>query len=133
MPVQRPEDIHRRFADAANAGDITALAALYESDAVIIERDGTTTSGTSAIRSHLEDLTAMKPRMEIIDSRVFGRGEIALLCSRWRANVTPPGGSEVTMEFRGSEIARQQDDGTWLLLIDNPWGVDLVTAHAATA
>lgn len=37
------------------------------------------------------------------------------------------------MEFRGSEVARQQQNGTWLLAIDNPWGVDLTLPQAATA
>lgn len=125
MPAERPEEIHHRFAAAANAGDAAALAALYEPEALIVERDGSFATGAAAIRSHLDDLVSMRPQMEILDSKAFRNGDTALLCSRWNATVTPPGGAEVTMESRGSEVARRQDDGTWLLLLDNPWGTEV--------
>lgn len=125
MPVERPENIHGYFADAANRGDAVALADLYEPDAVIVERDGSRTTGHDAVRAHLEQLVAMRPQMQIVESRVITHDGIALLCSQWRATATPPGHeAALSMEFRGSEIARRREDGTWRLIVDNPWGID---------
>lgn len=121
MP-QEPQDIHRRFADAVSNGDINALADLYEPGATVIERDGQRTEGIQAIRQHLEHLLAMKPTMTIKASSVHCQGQLALLSSHWTANATIPDGSSVQMEFHGSELARQQPDGTWRLILDNPWG-----------
>ncbi|MHB8669521.1 MAG: YybH family protein [Acidimicrobiales bacterium] len=125
MSINDPRDTHVRFTEAANAADLLALAALYEQDAVIVERDGTLAAGADAIRHHLEGLIAMHPQMKILESRAFTNGDLALLCSHWKATATPSGGNEVTLEFRGSEIVHRQTNGTWLLVLDNPWGVDV--------
>lgn len=49
-------------------------------------------------------------------------GDIALTCSDWSATATDQHGALVPMTGRGTEVARRQADGTWLLVIDNPWG-----------
>jgi uncharacterized protein (TIGR02246 family) len=125
MPIENPEDTHRVFADAANAGDVEALIDLYDPDGVIVERNGELTVGGDAIRRHIEALIALRPEMRIVDSRAARSGETALLCSHWEAVATTPDGHQVQMEHRGSEVLRRQPDGTWRLLIDNPWGIDL--------
>jgi uncharacterized protein (TIGR02246 family) len=124
MPIQTPEETHSRFADGVNRRDAASLVDLYAPDAAIVERDGTLTTGADAVRHHLDELVAMAPVMEIVDSRAFTHGDVALLCSKWRATVTTPDG-ERTMEFRGSEVLRRQSDGTWALALDNPWGVEV--------
>jgi hypothetical protein len=35
----------------------------------------------------------------------------------------------VFLDFRGSEVVRQQPDGSWRLVIDNPWGIELGGHH----
>jgi uncharacterized protein (TIGR02246 family) len=122
--IENPEQTHERFAAAANAADLEAVVALYETDGVVVERDGGLTQGTDAIRRHVQDLLTLRPRMEILSSRSFQNGDLALLCSEWRARVATPEGKEATMRFRGSEIVRRQEDGLWRLVLDNPWGIE---------
>ena len=116
------EEFHAQFADACNRGDLAALEGLYEQDATVIERSGQRTEGIEAIRKHLEQLLSMRPRMHIVGSRAHTKGDLALLSSHWTAEATTPDGSPVRMEFHGSELARRQPDGTWRLVLDNPWG-----------
>jgi ketosteroid isomerase-like protein len=40
MPATEPEQIHGRFEQAFNAGDIEALVALYEPDAALVPAAG---------------------------------------------------------------------------------------------
>ncbi|MCA1668180.1 MAG: SgcJ/EcaC family oxidoreductase [Thermomicrobia bacterium] len=122
--AKNPEDIHRLFAEAVTAGNLEALVALYEPDATVIERTGERTEGVDDIRRHLAHLLTMRPAMSIQGSRVHRKGEFALLSSHWIATAAAPDGRPVRMEFHGSELARQQRDGTWRLLLDNPWGAD---------
>ena len=49
MPAQKPQDIHDLFLDAFNRGDVEALVALYEPEALLV-----TASGPSV----LDDATA---------------------------------------------------------------------------
>jgi uncharacterized protein (TIGR02246 family) len=123
--MTRLDEVHHRFADAANAGDAAGIVALYEPDAVIVERDGTLTRGTDAIRRHVDDLLALHPKMEIIQSRSFQNGDLALLCSEWRARVVAPDGTEALMRFLGSEVLKKQQNGSWRLTVDNPWGIEV--------
>lgn len=132
MTITDPTQIHQQFADAVNRADSAALALLYEPSAVIVERDGSLTTGTDAIRRHLDELVDRKPVMRIVASRAFRNNGLALLSSHWRAEATTPDGATVELTFRGSELARKQPDGTWRLVLDNPWGAD-VTVPAAVA
>jgi uncharacterized protein (TIGR02246 family) len=118
------EELHGLFADACNRGDLAALEHLYEPDATVIERSGERTEGIEAIKQHLAQLVGMQPRMRIEGSRAYATGELALLSSHWVAEATTPDGSPVRMEFHGSELARRQPDGTWRLVLDNPWGAE---------
>lgn len=125
MKITDPSSIHHAFAEAANSGDLDRLTSLFAPEAVVIERDGGRASGTDAIRRHLEQLLAMNPTMQIHTSHAFAQGDIALLCSRWTATATTPDGQHVNLDFRGTEVARRDDTGTWRLYIDNPWGADV--------
>lgn len=125
MTVTDPAAIHSAFADAVNGGDLERLTALFDREAVVIERTGARTSGTAAIRRHLEELLALEPKMRIEATHAFPNGDVALLCSRWTAVASTPDGSEVQLDFRGSEVARRDGSGAWRLFIDDPWGVDI--------
>ena len=49
MPVTRPEDMAQSFAEAFNSGNVDAVLALYESNAVVVPQPGQLASGTDAI------------------------------------------------------------------------------------
>jgi ketosteroid isomerase-like protein len=47
-------------------------------------------------------------------------GDLAESSSHWRCDATTPDGTPVQLEYRGSELARRQPDGSWRIIIDNP-------------
>lgn len=123
MPAQDPAELHRLFQEAANQADLDGLIDLYERDPVFATRPDGSASGSDALRSHLTELLAMRPRFEqVATTKVFQAAGLALTCSDWIATATDPAGVALTMTGRGTEVARRQADGTWLLVIDNPWG-----------
>lgn len=123
MPATSPAELHQMFQSAANAHDLDALLALYEPDPVVAEPDGGASAGTAAVTAHLRALLERKPQFDsVVTTKQFNTGEIALICSEWSATATAPDGAAIEMGGRGTEVARRQSDGTWLMVIDNPWG-----------
>jgi uncharacterized protein (TIGR02246 family) len=123
MPAQKPEDLDVLFASAINAGDIEALVKLYEPGACLMPEPGQVVSGTKALREALGGFLAMKPRIKLDVRKLAETGGIAFTTSKWVLEGTSPDGKPVKMEGQSAEIARRQSDGTWLFVIDSPYGL----------
>ena len=109
QPALDPEDLARFFVSRANAGDVEELVALYEPDAVLAGPEGRILVGTEAIRGFYAELLADRPRFEPGEQRpALRRGDLALTSSR------------LTDSTVTAEVARRQDDGTWLWAVDQP-------------
>ncbi len=108
MPACRPEDVHRLFAEAMNAGDLEALAELYPA------RGGATPS-----HEGLRDLLALKPQISVETRSVVRSGEVALLGSRWHLDGTTPEGATVALTGQGAEVVQRQADGTWRYVVES--------------
>jgi uncharacterized protein (TIGR02246 family) len=122
MAVRNPEDIHRAFTTAFNAGDLDGLMALYEPGASLAPAPGQTVSGTEAIRSALAEFLALQGQMTIMTLRIVPCGDLALLHGSWTLVGTGPDGKAVELEGRDTEVVRKQGDGGWRFIIDNPFG-----------
>ena len=63
-----------------------------------------------------------------LESKVKGviqTNNLALVNTEWSFSGTGPDGKPVDISGKATDILRQQLDGTWHILIDNPWGTDL--------
>ena len=123
MPARTPEDLDREFEKALNAGDLDALAALYEPQATLTAQPGTKVTGTAAIREAFAGFLAGKPRMSITPKLVAQNGDLALVSGQWQLSMTGPDGKPVELAGRSVEVVRRQPDGRWLFAIDEPFGV----------
>ena len=128
MPATEPEQLHRLFEQAFNAGDLEALMDLYEPDAALIPQPGVTVEGLDGIRDALRWFLDRKGQITLETKLVLRVGELVYLANQWSlAGGTMPDGSPAELGATTAEVARVQDDGTWLYVIDNAWG-DLATA-----
>ncbi len=124
MPARTPEELHQVFADALNAGDMDSLLALYEPGASLIPQPGQLVTGLQGIRQALSGFLAAKPRITVETRKVIRAGDVALLYSRWSLKGTGPDGQAFDLIGEGTEVVRQQPDGTWRYVIDNPYVID---------
>ncbi|HXM35203.1 MAG TPA: nuclear transport factor 2 family protein [Pyrinomonadaceae bacterium] len=122
MPAYTPEDVHELFAKYFSAGDLEALVSLYEPDAAMVQQSGPPLNGLAAIRANLANFLALNGQMILTVARVIQGGDIALLLSKWTLKGTDPSGGAVELAGQTSDVVRRQKDGTWLLIIDNPYG-----------
>ncbi len=123
MPARRPEEIHRLFTEAINAGDLEAIILLYEPTAILVPQPGQSVRGHAAIREALSGYLALKPKFTLQPVKVLESNDIALLFSKWTITGAGPDGKKVELAGQTTDVVRRQKDGAWLLVIDNPFGL----------
>ena len=106
-PARDPQDLEQLLVSRQRAGDVDGMLALFDPHAVIDSGDGRLTIGWEAIRAFYVELVATGRKFEFGDQRpAIINGDLALTSTRLPdGNVT-------------AAIARRQDDGTWLWVID---------------
>jgi ketosteroid isomerase-like protein len=125
MAASSPETIHAQFGEAFNAGDIDALCDLYEPNAVFIpEPSANPVTGIAGIREILASYLAMRSVIKIVRVSAHQNGDLALLRGKWSLRGTDADGNRIEIDGHSSELIRRQTDGTWRLVIDNPYGGD---------
>jgi uncharacterized protein (TIGR02246 family) len=122
MAATTPEQIHRLFEEAFNAGDLDGLMELYESDAALIAQPGSVAHGVEQARTALQGFLALKGRITLDTKLVFTVGDLAYLSNTWSLSGTGPDGNPVSLGATTAEVARRQVDGSWRYVIDNAWG-----------
>ena len=115
MPARIPQDIHPLFLDAFNGGDVDALVALYEPNAVLVTGNGPAL-GRDAIGEAYRHILADDARIELTTQTVLESSEgLAVLHASWTYH---RGGS--ASAGLSTEVVRRQPDGSWLFVIDEP-------------
>lgn len=111
-PANTPQDLERLLAARENAGDVSGMTALFEPDAVVDIGGGTFLRGTEAIHQFFAKLqaTGFGPEKRNFE---FGEQRPALICGDLALTSTRSRNGTVT-----SEVARRQQDRTWLWVID---------------
>jgi uncharacterized protein (TIGR02246 family) len=117
-----PEAVIERFSQLLTEGDLDAMVELYEADATFAPQPGAEVTGRDAIRDALAAFLAVKPRMTGTIEKVLCAGDTALVANRWTLSGTAPDGSPVEMASTSADVLRRRSDGSWGIVIDDPWG-----------
>jgi uncharacterized protein (TIGR02246 family) len=124
MPAMQPEELHRLISAAVTNRDLEAYLALYEPGAALAKQGGGVAVGSDAIRAEIAPFLAVRGTLTVNTAKVVATAEMALLRSRGAFSGVAPDGSPVTVpEHDANEVARRQPDGTWLFVVNDPWGV----------
>lgn len=119
-----PEEVLRSVTECINTGNVDSLMTLYESDACFASQPGQFIKGRDGIRQSIQEFINMSGKLESKIKRVFQASNLALVISKWSFNGTGPDGNPVNLASTATDVLRQQPDGTWRVIIDNPWGTD---------
>jgi uncharacterized protein (TIGR02246 family) len=129
MNARTPEDVHLRWLEAINAGDIDAVLSLYEPESSIVDPEGELVEGLDAIRKVTAGLLELEPTFQLHVARALRCGDVALLLSPWRMTGSA-GGEPIELQGTTTDVVRRQSDGTWRFVIDNPTGIGILGASA---
>ncbi len=109
-------DIHPSVEAGVNHQDLDGLVALYAPDATMVLPDGSTVTGTEAIREQWAGLLAMEGRMTLRSRYAIESGDLAILSNEWTFTA-----GDQTVGATTAEVARRQADGGWLYVMDHPY------------
>jgi uncharacterized protein (TIGR02246 family) len=118
-----PAGTVERFSQLLGDGRLDELLELYEEGAAFVPAPGRTVSGRDRIRDELEQLVAMRPRMSGSVERVLQAGDTALVAYRWRMEASAPDGTPVRQQGLSADVLRRRPDGSWGVIIDDPYGI----------
>jgi uncharacterized protein (TIGR02246 family) len=126
MMMTTPEEVLNSVTEGINAGDLDSLMTLYEADACFATQPGQLAKSLETIRQSLRGFTDIKNgKFDLKVKRVLQASDLALVISEWSFTGTGPDGNPVNIAAKKStEVLRQQADGTWRFVIDNPWGTE---------
>ncbi len=113
-----------RMTSSFNRGDLDGVMSTYETDAVVVFESGLETTGSDAIRAGFEQALAVKPSFAFSDHEVYVAEGMALHHTPWTMTGTLPDGGTVKQRGLSVAVLRQQEDRQWLMVVDNPYGLD---------
>lgn len=107
-------------------GDIDGVLATYEPDAVVVGEPGMPVSGTPALRQLFAEFVALNPRFTFTNQEIVQARDIALHFNTWKMEGSLPDGTVVEQGGLSVVVLRRQPDGRWLMVIDDPYGDNLL-------
>jgi uncharacterized protein (TIGR02246 family) len=119
-----PEEVLSSVAEGINTGELDSLMTLYEADACFASQPGQLAKSPESVRQSLRSFIDLKGKLDLKVKRVIQASDLALVTTEWSFSGTGPDGNPVNMAAKSADVLRQQTDGTWRFVIDNPWGTD---------
>ena len=124
MSKATPEQVLESIVDGINKGNLDALMTLYEPDAAFATQPGSLAHGLSGVREALSGFISMKGELDLKVTRVLQASDLALVATVWSFAGTGPDGAPVKLAAKSADVLRRQTDGSWRVVVDNPWGTD---------
>jgi len=122
MPANSPQEVAKLIARGLGSGDLDGIIALYEPSACLVPEPGQVLHGAAAIREGIAGFLALKPTMHVESETVVQADDVAIVYTKWSLSGTGPDGGAVDMNGQATDVMLRQPDGTWLCVIDNPFG-----------
>ena len=119
-----PEEVLNSVTEGINAGDLDSLMTLYEPLASFASQPGQLAKSPDGIRESLRGFIDMNGKLDLKVKRVLRASDLALVTTEWSFSGTGSNGKHVDITAKSADVLRQQPDGTWRFVIDNPWGTD---------
>lgn len=117
--VMRPDDLHPALSAAYNAGDLEAMLALYDPEAVFVIKPNRVTEGRDQLRSALQYLIDLRGRLSVTPRTFIRSGDVMLVLGTFTLIGRRQDGTPVERTSRFADVLRLHPDGRWLIAVDN--------------
>jgi uncharacterized protein (TIGR02246 family) len=116
--------------EAFHRGDIDGILRAYEPAAVVVGEPGAPAQGEGPLREMFAGFVAAQARFTFDGHEVLVAGDVALHLAPWKMSGVAPDGSQISGAGLSIAVLRRQGDGSWLMVIDNPYGDHLLQSVA---
>lgn len=118
----RPEEWPALFTRHLNAGELESVVALYDPNARFFTPSGELIVGRWRIGQALDQLMRSRTKLtyQVVQKAVVD--DLAILYTNFDGTTTDASGARVPLQSKAIEVLKRQDDGTWLLIIGDPYG-----------
>ena len=120
-----PKEFLKSYVEKFNTKNVSSLIEMYETDACFQVQPGQIVRGLENIRQSLRGFIDMNGNLQSNIKGVIQAGNLALVDTEWSFSGTGPDGKPINIGGKATDVLRQQSDGTWRIVIDNPWGSDI--------
>lgn len=108
---------------AFHAKDIPGVMATYEASPTVLFEPGVPVTGNAPVEQMFSGMVMSNPHFTFADGHdVIVNGDIALHITPWSMTATGPDGNPIAQTGLSVAVLRQQTDGAWKMVIDNPHG-----------
>lgn len=120
-----PADVYPALLKAFNAEDIDGTVACYEPQACFVLKSGHATRGAAELLEMYRVTFSYKPDLELDVRKIIPAGDdLALVVVQWKSKTVSSSGEAKVWAGTATDIVRRQPDGTWKLVLDNPYGIE---------
>ncbi len=116
-----PADLLALLGRLMESRDIDAIMAIHEDEAAMVEWGGGVARGEDAIRQVYVDFFATEPVLKVQALQIVEAGNTAIILGDYTMDYTNANGKIISVEGKFGDMVRQQPDGSWLYLLDNPF------------
>jgi ketosteroid isomerase-like protein len=121
-PADSPELAVELLDRAFNGGDLDAVLSFYEEGATVVASPANVLRGREQLVTFFEAALRSGAHAKQLRTQVFEADGIALFLSRWTLLPKNAAQDEIGQVFFATTVFRRHPDGSWKILIDNPFG-----------
>jgi ketosteroid isomerase-like protein len=120
--MMTPKELLKSYVEKFNAKNVSSLIDMYETDACFQVQPGQVVKGLENIRQSLQGFIDMNGNLQSNVKGVIQASNLALVNTEWLFSRTGPDRKPLNIGGKATDVLLQQSDGTWRIVIDNPWG-----------
>ena len=120
-----PKEFLKSYVEKFNAKNVSSLSDMFETDACFQVQPGQDVKGLENIRQSLRGFIDRNGNLQSNVKGVIQASNLVLVNTEWLFSGTGPDGKPFNVGGKATDVLRQQSDGIWRIVIDNPWGLDI--------
>jgi ketosteroid isomerase-like protein len=116
-----PKDLLTLLGKFIEARDVDAILAIHEPEAALVEFGGGISRGEDELRKSYARFFQSKPDLKVNALQIVESGGVAIILGDYTLKFEDQNGEVMNSKGKFGDMVRQQPDGSWLYLLDNPF------------